>query len=201
VFSGPVGQPPWYPGANGGVSFGTVAPPNPVRGHFWWDGTDLNMWDGAAWVSVTGGGTQSQKEPQFQVTLNADRTNYTPDVWNVSQFAGVADIDLQGGWDPLLYRWRPKVTGTYLFIMNVFAVSVAGAAAVAVGMNDPGTTNNLGTQVAMQEQATAGVAGGWLNCTGAATMRANIDYVRFFFFLSGTGGRVAAGSRVDAYFL
>lgn len=55
VFSGPTAQPPWYPGANGGVSFGQVPPPNPVRGHFWWNGTTLQMFDGAAWVSIVGG--------------------------------------------------------------------------------------------------------------------------------------------------
>lgn len=55
VFSGPAMQPPWYPGANGGVSFGTVAPPNPVRGHFWWDGVALWIFDGAAWVDTNTG--------------------------------------------------------------------------------------------------------------------------------------------------
>jgi hypothetical protein len=54
VFSGPVNQPPWYPGANGGISFGAVAPPNPVRGHMWWDGTSFWLFDGAAWVAVGG---------------------------------------------------------------------------------------------------------------------------------------------------
>jgi hypothetical protein len=56
VFSGPAGQPPWYPGANGGVSFGATAPPNPVRGHFWWNGSTLWLFDGAAWVDIGGGG-------------------------------------------------------------------------------------------------------------------------------------------------
>ena len=46
---------PWYPGANGGISFGNVAPINPVRGHLWWTGTVLALWDGAAWVSTTNG--------------------------------------------------------------------------------------------------------------------------------------------------
>jgi hypothetical protein len=54
VFSGPVGQPPWYPGANGGVSFGATFPPNPVRGHLFWDGKTFWLFDGAAWVSVGG---------------------------------------------------------------------------------------------------------------------------------------------------
>jgi hypothetical protein len=67
VFSGPVGQPPWYPGANGGVSFGQTAPANPVRGHFWYDGATLWIFDGAAWDAVGGtgasGGTATGSTP------------------------------------------------------------------------------------------------------------------------------------------
>lgn len=55
VFSGPAGQPPWYPGANGGVSFGQDFPANPVRGHFFWNGTALYLFDGAAWNLIGGG--------------------------------------------------------------------------------------------------------------------------------------------------
>lgn len=58
-FPPPATQPPWFPGANGGVSFSPTPPPNPVRGHFWWDGTALHMFDGAAWV-VVGGDTSSK---------------------------------------------------------------------------------------------------------------------------------------------
>jgi hypothetical protein len=47
---------PWYPGANAGVSFGTTPPLNPVRGNFWWDGVQLWMFDGAAWVNVSAAG-------------------------------------------------------------------------------------------------------------------------------------------------
>jgi hypothetical protein len=43
---------PWYPGANAGVSFGTIAPTFPIRGNFWWDGKRLWMFDGAAWVDI-----------------------------------------------------------------------------------------------------------------------------------------------------
>jgi hypothetical protein len=58
-------SPPWYPGANAGVSFGQTAPLNPVRGHFWWDGHTLWMFDGAAWVSTGGvaAGTPPQTTP------------------------------------------------------------------------------------------------------------------------------------------
>jgi hypothetical protein len=54
-FSG-MNSPPWYPGANAGISFGTTSPPNPVRGHMWWDGGILWLFDGAAWVDVGGAG-------------------------------------------------------------------------------------------------------------------------------------------------
>lgn len=65
-FPPPQGQPPWYPGANAGVSFSTTAPPNPIRGAFWWNGTTLFMFDGAAWVGVggaSGGGTPPSTTP------------------------------------------------------------------------------------------------------------------------------------------
>lgn len=55
-FSG-ANSPPWYPGANAGVSFGTTPPPNPVRGHFWWDGVTMWLFDGAAWSGIGGPGT------------------------------------------------------------------------------------------------------------------------------------------------
>ena len=48
-------QPPWYPGANGGITFSLTAPLNPIRGHFWWNGSVFALFDGAVWVSTTTG--------------------------------------------------------------------------------------------------------------------------------------------------
>jgi hypothetical protein len=64
-------SPPWYPGANAGVSFGQVGafPANPVRGHFFWDGKTLWMFDGAAWV-ITGGGAAGGTPPQSTAPAN-----------------------------------------------------------------------------------------------------------------------------------
>jgi hypothetical protein len=56
-FPPPASQPPWYPGANAGVSFGTTPPVNPIRGHFWWDGVRMWMWDGAVWVDIVASAT------------------------------------------------------------------------------------------------------------------------------------------------
>jgi hypothetical protein len=95
VFSGPVNQPPWYPGANGGVSFGAVAPPNPVRGHLWWDGTTFWLFDGAGWVNTAAGaalmgvtngsdaapgivGEYIEAEPTFSISGAAAAVNTVP---------------------------------------------------------------------------------------------------------------------------
>jgi hypothetical protein len=80
VFSGPVNQPPWYPGANGGVSFGAVAPPNPVRGHMWWDGTTFWLFDGAAWVAISAAGTAAGGTHSF-VQPTAPTSATTGDIW------------------------------------------------------------------------------------------------------------------------
>ena len=83
VFSGPAGQPPWYPGANGGVSFGQTFPPNPVRGHLFWDGVTFWLFDGAAWVAVGGsssavhGVTDGSNAPQGTVGEYLCATNQT----------------------------------------------------------------------------------------------------------------------------
>lgn len=58
-FPPPVTQPPWYPGANGGVSFSDTPPPNPIRGAFWFNGTSLYLFDGAAWTQVGTAGSPS----------------------------------------------------------------------------------------------------------------------------------------------
>lgn len=51
-FPPPAAQAPWYPGANGGVTFSATAPINPIRGNLWWDGTMFRLFDGAAWVDI-----------------------------------------------------------------------------------------------------------------------------------------------------
>lgn len=58
-FPPPPAQAPWYPGANGGVSFSATAPVNPIRGNFWWDGVMLHLFDGAAWVNIGPGASGS----------------------------------------------------------------------------------------------------------------------------------------------
>lgn len=58
-FPPPANVTPWYPGANGGVTFSATVPPNAIRGNFWYDGHVLWMFDGANWVDVGIAGIQS----------------------------------------------------------------------------------------------------------------------------------------------
>jgi len=99
----PPQQPPWYPGANGGVSFSPpdIPPPFPVRGHFWWNGTILQMFDGAVWVDVSNGmgvtdGSQAaagQVGEYFQSS-----TNYTFTVAADEHHLVTAGILTAGDW-------------------------------------------------------------------------------------------------------
>lgn len=57
-------SPPWYPGANAGVTFSLTAPVNPVRGHFWWDGNILWLFDGAMWADTQGTGSTAVDAPK-----------------------------------------------------------------------------------------------------------------------------------------
>jgi hypothetical protein len=118
VFSGPTQQPPWYPGANGGVSFGASAPANPVRGHMWWDGKTFWLFDGAAWVAVGGTNTPllgvtdgSNALPGYvgeflswSATLNFQATTVSQNVpigilppgdWDLGGFAGGWSVPVQ----------------------------------------------------------------------------------------------------------
>jgi hypothetical protein len=63
-------SPPWYPGANAGVSFGQTPPANPVRGHFFYDGTTLWIFDGAAWETVGGPGAAPSTPPSTTAPVN-----------------------------------------------------------------------------------------------------------------------------------
>ena len=62
-FTPPAGVSPWYPGANGGVAFSAIAPANPTRGMFWWDGVALHLFDGAAWNTIGGAATTAGLPP------------------------------------------------------------------------------------------------------------------------------------------
>lgn len=185
IFSGPANQPPWYPGANGGVSFSATPPPNPVRGHFWWDGQTLSIFDGAAWVPVGGAGvspkgvTNGQPAAVGQVgetvnfTTNVPYAAY-PAVTTVTVFSGIVQ---PGDWDFWASLFVPTEFGGASFSLNptpagmsngmqgeqLTAVMGTGVYAQIIGQNAFGnfaTAQAFNFQVVINQGTTTGLPAG-----------------------------------------
>jgi hypothetical protein len=181
-------SPPWYPGANAGVSFGPTAPANPVRGHFWWNGTILAMFDGAVWVNTSSGAIVPPTSPpgttpvvsQTTETFAIPQTStvaVTVSTWVPLPFTSSPIIDTQSAWNPATYKLTPTQPGMYMF--NIRAFLAGAGAGVMLVKNDSGSppaTTDLA--VAVNDYASAGA--GWLSATGVEKMNGSTDYVRFF---------------------
>lgn len=169
VFSGPTAQPPWYPGANGGVSFGQSSPPNPTRGHFWFDGITLWLFDGAVWVgatmSNTGGGNGSTPpvtvpsgpQPPFAPTVGALWFNgSTLFVWDGVQWSPVSQgkTFMQATQPPSPAAGDYWFDGTQLHIFSGTAWVIIGPTAAPA----PGPGGTGLTDIVFQMQQTTGLA-------------------------------------------
>jgi hypothetical protein len=77
------------------VSFGTTPPQFPIRGHFFWDGAHLFMWDGVEWQEVgpsstsAGGVPEAPQDGKIYGRQNANwvvaTTTLMPVFYNASQ--------------------------------------------------------------------------------------------------------------------
>jgi hypothetical protein len=196
-------RPPWYPGASGGVSFGTTAPQFPIRGHFWWDGALLHMWDGVEWETIgptapgAGGGVpEAPLDGQtygrqnatwvpvstgkttivFGMTCTTNRTLPGSSAWGIVPFNDTPNPDTLSAWDSVQHKYTPTVPGVYQFQIRGGGSPTGG---IALLKNDPGTFNNaLGSDIiiAIQSQATTG----WNSVLGGVDMNGTTDFVRFW---------------------
>jgi hypothetical protein len=215
VFSPPT--PPWYPGANAGVSFGTQFPPNPCRGHFLWDGSILWMWDGVAWqkigpvppiasgipeAPIDGNIYGRENAAWVKVTAQAtfefamvQPTAVTVGVdanhWTAIPFTSTPSTDLLGGWNPATLRYTPNVAGLYSF--SARGRQIGTAAGIAVVKNDPGTYTSLSSDITVCIASSSGT--GWIQCSGYAQMNGTTDYVRMWGYET-TGSFPNSGSNV-----
>jgi hypothetical protein len=196
-------RPPWYPGATGGVSFGTTAPQFPIRGHFWWDGALLHMWDGVEWETIgptppSAGGTGIPEAPidgqnylrqngawvvapvsalVFGMTQPSSIT-LTASTWSQLPYSATPGIDIQNGWDAPTHRFIAKKAGVYLFVMREYSLATTGTVAIELFKNDSGT-HNTGTLIAVQSiTSSLGTAGGYMSASGVTQMNGTTDYVR-----------------------
>jgi hypothetical protein len=188
-FSG-MNSPPWYPGANAGVSFGTTAPLNPVRGHFWWNGISLALFDGAVWVDTStgaivppngssGGSVAPLQQTQVTFAISAPTDfalSATPGSYAIVAFTATPQVDTESAWDPVTHKYRPTKPGLYQFYLRSWTSTQAG---FSIAKNDPGTYSNLPTSdiaVAVGSQAAAG----FMSINGIAQMNGTTDFVRCF---------------------
>jgi hypothetical protein len=180
VFSGPVGQPPWYPGANGGVSFGATAPPNPVRGHMWWDGTTFWLFDGAAWVGIgpeQAPGAVPTTAKVFQVATNSSSTLGAAATWQIPAIDGTPTINTAGAWDAVNYKYTPNKPGIYNFEIQQYSGN-AGTMAIMLAINDSGSPLNIPASQSICLAQTP--APSWMTASGMVVMNGTTDFVRLW---------------------
>jgi hypothetical protein len=185
VFSGPVNQPPWYPGANGGVSFGAVAPPNPVRGHLWWDGSGFWLFDGAAWVLIGGtpgtgtapgtGATQLV----FSLTSGASINTGAAATFNIVPFTSTPTVDTLTGWNSVTHQYTPKKPGTYLVFTRAFKPAAQSGCTIAVIRNDNGTFTFNSQWWVCVNGITAAIDD-WIMANGMVAMNGTTDFIRMW---------------------
>jgi hypothetical protein len=164
VFSGPVNQPPWYPGANGGVSFGAAAPPNPVRGHLWWDGTTFWLFDGAAWVPIGGSsaiGATPTTTKIFGITQATPITGIgTWPTLAIVPLTATPTVDTMSGWNLTTRQFTPKKAGYYMFHTFQFMGAGETVAGHALLFNDNGSYNSATNDYIVYEAFSAATAPG-----------------------------------------
>lgn len=193
-------QPPWYPGANAGVTFSLEAPANVIRGHFWWNGASLQMFDGVAWVMIGGNGTlippgggttPSPVSTTTQVFSISQATAITQvaNVWDVVNFTGTPQIDTLGAWSPQTKKYTPNKAGWYLIACRAYLTNVAGQnIGVGVVKNDSGAVNNNDIWVLAQtSNAISSPQVSWSQAMGLAQMNGSTDFVRMFSLSNASG--------------
>lgn len=174
-----------------------TAPASPTVGTQWWNGTIMQVWDGAQWKTVgpptdsTGGALQTSTLvfSMSQPTSLAVGTT----TWAIIPYAASPTIDvLPGSWDPVTHKYTPKKAGVYAFSLRG---SPGASGGLAILKNDDGIFDSTAGDTVLSI-AYSGTAG-WLNADGYALMNGTTDYVRCFGF--GAGGQLAGLSGNPAF--
>jgi hypothetical protein len=179
-FPSPPNQPPWYPGANGGVSFGQVAPPNPIRGHFWWDGVTLWLFDGATWVGIGPGAVPvNTTEPSLAIS-NISAGTVPVSTWTIAPITGTPTINVNGTWNPAAHTWTPTRPGIYSIEAQVWApIAATDLYQIAILKNDSGGPYpNLQNVEIVTVQSAHQV--GWISNSGLVQMNGTTDFIRMW---------------------
>lgn len=169
---------------SGQVVISSTPPGNPIKGEEWWNGSVLQMWDGAKWNII---GPQSFTGPVGTTTITFGMTATTNRAvpgsvaaWGIVPFNDIPNPDSLLGWDSVQHKYTPTKAGIYLFEIRGGGSPSGG---IALLKNDPGSfANALASDiiVAIQSQNT----GGWNSVAGIALMNGTTDFVRMWAWAS-----------------
>jgi hypothetical protein len=195
IFSGPAMQPPWYPGANGGVSFGALPPPNPVRGHQFWDGKTFWLFDGAAWVPIGGAVPSNGVSPGpgpspgpvttttkvFQISVpTAGEPIGVSNAFSIVPFSLTPTVDILAAWDSTTHKFMPNKAGYYLFFIYQGLQIPETGASHALLWNDAGTYQALSQYYVTYGGAAAATFDLVVPSSGMVHMNGTTDFVRLW---------------------
>lgn len=176
----------FHGGSSGGGGGGTdmviisgTAPINPVAGQEWWNGIQLQLWDGSLWKVVgpplgPSGAALETTALTFAITQSAAIT-IAATGWVIINYTDTPQIT-DGGWDNTTKKYTPKKAGYYAFSCRIWPGS--GTGGVAILKNDDGIFDNTNADIVIAMSLAASPT--LQTVSGFASMNGTTDYVRCF---------------------
>lgn len=177
-------------GGTGMVIISGTAPVSPSPGTEWWNGTQLQLWDGSLWKLVGPGGgsvtTTTAVLAVAQPTPAAIGTN----AWTIVPFNTTPQVDTMAGFDGVTMKYKPTKSGVYSFNIRGYSTATSGAIGIALSKNDSGSFGAVSDNaLALATISSASASAAWMSASAFTTMNGTTDFVRMFGF-SSTGGSV-----------
>lgn len=166
-------------------------PTSPAIGQEWWNGTILQLWDGVNWKTV--GPAVNQVGTPIQATSLVfslqQPTNLTvaTSAYVTTPFTSTPNVNTQGGWDSVTYKWTPNKPGVYeVFLLSNYSLSSSSVYSQLVVKNDSGTiTGGAPSDIVSTNLINvAATSGGSLQSSGIVTMNGTTDFLRHWSYIT-----------------
>lgn len=168
-----------------------TAPVSPAAGQEWWNGSQLQVWDGSMWKVVGPAlnqvGTPIQSTTLIYSLQQPTTLAVTANTWTITPFTSTPNVNTQATWDPVTYKWTPTKPGVYeVFILGNYSLSGGGTAQQQVAKNDSGSVGfGIPTDVvAFAAMAVGATASGFIQGSGIITMNGTTDFLRHWSYVS-----------------
>jgi hypothetical protein len=161
-------------------------PVSPVAGQQWWDGTKMQVWDGAVWKLIgppagPGGAALETSTLVFAITQSNPLT-VTASTWVIINYTDSPQVDtIAGSWDPVTKKYTAKKPGFYAVQCRTWPGT--GTGGVAILKNDDGIFDNNNADITISMDLNSVPAMGL--AVGFVQMNGTTDYVRCFGYNQG----------------